>query len=248
MKAFLLFICTLLKLCSVQTETFIQPISTATPSPPPPVKNIEINGERFTYDFFIVTAGNRLSLIPNFTHPSDTETLIKNNGCTSAVNGGFYDRSNKPLGYFQTGSKIYGRQIPSDLVNGFLWSVSTGSAVISSDLPHADYLFALQTGPVLLFNGSVMPLTVHNDEHARRMLAGKTSDNNLIFITIYDEKSVYEGPLLGNVPDIITAINKKESLGLEDAINLDGGSASFFYSGNTSLSELTPIGSLFCIR
>lgn len=225
------------------------PVPIATPSPLPTkiekrVQSVSYKNEQYAYSYFIVQNPANLSLIPNFSHPKDAESLMSENNCTSVINGGFYDKQNKPLGFFQANEKEFGAKLDSELVNGFVWADASGSALISTELPTLTFRFALQTGPVLIFNGKVQPLRINNDTPSRRMIAAR--NNDLLFLTVYNENSVYEGPLLGDLPQIIRLISDKESLGIEDAINLDGGTASAFYTGDTKLSELTSVGSLFC--
>ena len=222
-----------------------------TPTPAPEdsaIKIVKHGTSQYAYAFFVVSDPTSLSLIPNFSRPEDAESLVAKAGCISAINGGFYDKANRPLGYFATNGTMYGPQIKSDLVNGFLWAQASSSAVISTNLPNADYRFALQTGPILMFDGNVLPLSINNDSTARRMVAARSMDNRMVFVAIFNENSVYDGPLLTDVPAIIQAVSEKENLHIADAINLDGGSASAFYSGNTRLSELTPVGSIFCVQ
>ena len=80
------------------------------------------------------------------------------------------------------------------------------------------------------------------------MAAAKTMDNELLFLTVYSGDSVFDGPLLADLPLVIEKISDEEKLDIAEAINLDGGSASSFYQGETTISELTPVGSLFCIK
>jgi len=217
----------------------ILPVPTTQPLPTPKIKRVD------QYAYAYVTAGS-LSLIPNFSDRFAAQTIYEENDCKAVINGGFYDKQNKPLGLFQVGDKTYGKQLDSDLLNGFVWMDASGTAVISSELSPQPVQFALQTGPMLLFNGNVLPLSIHNDAPARRMVAAKNSE--LIFLTVYNPDSVFDGPLLGDLPKIVQEISQKENLHISEAINLDGGSASAFYSEETKLSELTPVGSLFCLR
>lgn len=231
------------------------PISekTLTPSPSPTQvtkqeKTVSYNNERFAYSYFIVQNPANLSLIPNFSHPKDAQTLIADNACVSTINGGFYDTAGKPLGFFYANNRTLGQEIHSTLLNGFFWADTYGVALISTELPRIPFRFTLQTGPLLLFNGQTMALTIQNDEHARRMVVGKTTDNHFIFLAVYSRESVYSGPLLSDLPSVVFSISSEENLGIVDALNLDGGSASAFYNGETRLSELTPVGSLFCVK
>lgn len=235
---------------SSRAETAAKDPPAATPSPTPAPQNvITLGGQTYTYDYFRVSTPSALTLIPNYSQKADVKTMMTDNNCQHAINGGFYDKTNRPLGLFQSDAKVLAPKIDSDLVNGFLWAdAASGAAVIATDLPYGAFRFAMQTGPVLLFDGASEPLTVNNDTGARRMVAGKSTDNTLIFLTVYNGDSVYDGPLLANLPTIVKQISEKEHLGIADAINLDGGSASAFYSGNTQLSELSPVGSLFCVQ
>lgn len=212
------------------------------------VPSVTINNEQFTYSYFIVQLPSDISLIPNFSRPKDVQTLMTENTCTSAVNGGFYDTAGRPLGYFFSNTRTYSAKIVSSLVNGFFWADDSGTALISTALPDIPYRFALQTGPMILFNGQTMVLTIQNDEYARRMVAGKTTDNQFVFLTVYSSDSVFSGPMLSQLPALVADISTKENLDIADAVNLDGGSASAFYSSDTRLSELTPVGSIFCVK
>lgn len=226
----------------------VETVPTPTESPKEEVTlvaTVTVNGKQYAYSYFIVGKPENLTLLSNFTKPKDAQTLQSDYGCTSVINGGFYDKSNKPLGYFQSGDKVLGQRLESALFNGFVWAAS-GSAVISTELPRNTFDFALQTGPMLLFNGEMLSLAINNDSSARRMVAAKNDE--LIFLTVYDRDSVFDGPLLEDLPEIIKAISEKERLDISEAINLDGGSASVFYNEETSLSELTPVGSIFCLK
>jgi uncharacterized protein YigE (DUF2233 family) len=212
-------------------------------------KTISFANETYAYSYIRVASTSDISLIPNFEYKTDIKTLAQSNGCATAINGGFYDSSGKPLGYFFTDNRTFGQQIPSLLVNGYFWVDAAGVAGISTKLPeNIFYRFALQSGPLLIVNNKILPLAINNDEHARRMVVGITSDNQLIFLSVYSGDSVYLGPLLSDLPSAVSFISSKENLGLADALNLDGGSASAFYNADTSLSELTPVGSIFCIK
>jgi uncharacterized protein YigE (DUF2233 family) len=206
------------------------------------------SSEPYTYSLIRVSSASAITLIPNFSEKRDAKSLADDNGCRSAINGGFYDASEKPLGFFFTDNQTLGRYIQSRLVNGYFFATTDGVAHISTELPTVSFQFALQTGPLLVFGGKSMPLSIQNDEPARRMVVAKTINNQIIFFTVYNGNSVYEGPLLGDLPDIVSNISSKENLDIVDAINFDGGSASAFYSGEANLSELTPVGSIFCIK
>lgn len=203
--------------------------------------------EHYAYSLISVPSGSHVSLIPNFSGKIGAKTLADENGCTQAVNGGFYDTSGNPLGLFFTDTIEYGTQSQSTLFNGYYWSDASGT-YISTSRPENPYGFALQTGPLLVSDGQRMPLAIRNDEPARRIVVAKTTGNRDVFLAIYSRESVFGGPLLSDLPSVIESISRKNNLGITDALNLDGGSASAFYNGDTGLSELTPVGSVFCVK
>jgi hypothetical protein len=65
---------------------------------------------------------------------------------------------------------------------------------------------------------------------------------------VYDPSSSFRGPKLADLPSFVSKLEKDVQVPLADAINLDGGSASTFKNGETYLTELSPVGSLLCIK
>lgn len=213
--------------------------------PAPVAKTVTLRGETFTYAFFRALPSN-ISLIGNFDNIQGAFSLKSNNSCTYAVSGGFYDTKSQPLGYFVTNGKRIHNSIQSALLNGYIW-IDEGKVTIKSSIPPTTANIALQSGPVLIDNSKPRLLTITNDEHARRVVV-IVEKNTVIFLTIYNPDSVFEGPLLKTLPDLVGKISTLESFIIDSAINLDGGSASAFYSDTTNLEELTPVGSIFCVK
>jgi len=75
-----------------------------------------------------------------------------------------------------------------------------------------------------------------------------SGENKPFFFVFYDETNFLDGPTLEELPDLINKINQDYSLGIADALNLDGGTASLFFSGRINLNEAAKVGSVFCIR
>ena len=80
------------------------------------------------------------------------------------------------------------------------------------------------------------------------MVLAISSDNTPYFIASTLKDSDAEGSMLKDLPQLITCIGKKEDIAFSDAINLDGGSASTFYTPNIHIKELTSIGSYLCFK
>src|SRR5258708_5696859 len=105
---------------------------------------------------------------------------------------------------------------------------------------------ALQSGPILKENNEFKNLSIIDDHPARRIVMGVTGENKAVLMVIYKDGSSFDGPLLGNLPTVLKTFEEKSGTTLADAINLDGGGASAFYSGDTILTEASPVGSFFC--
>lgn len=211
-----------------------------------PLKTITINNQTYAYDI-IKTKGKSVFLIPNFNEKMSAQSIIDKYQCVHAVNGGFYDTGNNPLGFFVSDSYTH-KQITSALLNGFFIISRDNIPYIYNSLDTNNVRIGLQSGPLLILDSHILPLRIQNDEHARRIVAAVTSDNSIVFIVFYSSELSFDGPVLAELPQYVNALSVKESLGFTNAINLDGGSASAFYSDSLKLSELTSVGSLFCIK
>jgi hypothetical protein len=207
---------------------------------------ITFGGITYSYPFFIISDVKNISLLSNFTDKLLSSELAKNNGCVQYINGNFYDTSDRPLGLWKNGSTILRNALSNRTFNGFFSVNLDNSTSIGFDEPENAGL-ALQSGPMLIAEALTLPLKIQNDEGARRMIVAKGRSQMLIFISVYHPDSTYQGPTLTDLPDIVEAIGDKEAWSITDAINLDGGSASAFSNGTTTLQELSPIGSMICI-
>jgi exopolysaccharide biosynthesis protein len=210
-------------------------------------EEIQFNGTTYAYVYFFVSSSEKIELIPNFSEKMTSSDLASKHGCVKGINGGFYDTNSAPLGGFKSQNKIYKQPVRNRLIDGYLW-YKNNQATITLSEPPRDAQFFLQTGPLLMTGGGVTTISIGNDEYRRRSVALLTKDKNLLFLVVYNPESVYEGPLLTDLPAIISSINDQTSLRITEAINLDGGSASAFYSKDKKLQELTPVGSIFCVK
>jgi uncharacterized protein YigE (DUF2233 family) len=221
--------------------------SLISPSPTTgPVHTIEYNKEVYAYAY-IQTTASHLLLLANFANRDDVDTIIQDNACREAVNGGFYDTSHIPLGFFQSEGYTHAYSNNS-LLNGLFIVDRDYIPHVTSSPGELNVRFGLQSGPLLMQGENIALLRIRNDEPARRVVVAIDTTNTIIFLVVYASESVFGGPLLADVPEIVRGISQKEHLHLVDAVNLDGGSASAFYSDSVKLSELTPVGSVFCIK
>lgn len=221
-----------------------------TPSPTPkPTAGIEIqyNGKIYFVNYFEVKDHAKLFLFPNFEEKKNASALVGESNCKALISGGFYTPENKPTGLFiHKGAMLRDRNV-SDLLNGIVGVTFGEKAFIGTKYPVGSTRIALQSGPLLISANKPQSLGLKNDSNDRRMVAALTADNSLVFMAFYSDVSRFGGPLLEELPEIVSAFAKQKNFEFSDAINLDGGTASAFESDEIVLSELAPVGSYFCV-
>lgn len=246
---FFLFIFVLFLIAETWRTATIQTTDTgtiqATPTPQESEQRILFRDITYHYAYFVVPDPSKLLLIPNFDTKSRASDLASAYHCTNAANGGFYDTNNKPLGVFIGRNYSQPSVSSGSLFNGF-FGLSDSRAVISTSLPEG-FSTVLQSGPILMKQNKEAPLRINNDEHARRTVVGITDENDIIFIVFYIQDSIYNGPLLADMPALLSEFTKTSGISLGDALNLDGGTASFFLMPTLKLPEVAAVGSLFCL-
>ncbi len=228
--------------------------STPSAITPSPTGNSTTNSPSlsFTFDemslevfFFQVKKEETIQLIPNYAERKLTRDIIQEHSCIKGINGGFYDTNNAPLGLVQSGSSRIGAPLSSNLFNGYL-AIRGSITQIGRSVPQENWDIILQSGPILIENGSALNLKLTADEHARRSVA-LVSEDTVYFLSIFEKESLYSGPLLTTLPEVIKTFASLKNIPITSAINLDGGGASAFYFPPATLSELMTVGSFFCI-
>lgn len=223
-----------------------EPTPAVTGIPPKQVPTVSFENASYAYAFFTVSRPRNLSLIPNFTGKQTSEELAGTYGCVSGINGGFYDTDSNPLGGFVAEGKTYRNPVKNRLIDGFVW-VKGDEAGIGTEAPR-DSRISLQSGPLLVYNTKPINITIRNDEFSRRSIAFLTDDGKLGFMMLYDPEAVYSGPRLTDLPQILSVLNSQKGMRISQAINLDGGNASTIHTKGLNLSELTSVGSYFCLK
>lgn len=224
---------------------------TSTPSPSPSVwpQSIIINIDNIPIRVsWTIIYPKNVELYSNLKEQKLSEEIKVNKSCKTLVSGGFYSKENKHLGLFISNFEEISEQIQSATLNGFMWINADNKIMIATDSPGAIPRLGLQSGPLLISDGKPLILAISNDEPERRIVAGITTDNMLIFMVFYREKSDFEGPLLGELPEVIQLFEKQTNIKIINAINLDGGGHSVFISNFDLLRESAIIGSYFCAR
>lgn len=211
-------------------------------------REVRVNETNYAYILASGIDPVKLSLIPNYTEKISSAAITKVNNCSAGINGGFYGLDDKPLGLRVINEQEISRKKTSNLFNGYVVIETDGRMSISGDEPTTTPKYALQTGPLLLLNGSIQNLSMASDKNARRMVMGVDGEGKAILISVFFAVSEDSGPLLSQLGEIVKSISDKEKLGMSAAVNLDGGSASAIYTPEVSLSEYNSVGSWWCVR
>lgn len=208
----------------------------------------EYEGQKLTASWLIVDSAEKIILYPNFSEKLTSQEAILKNNCNSLTSGGFYTEDDKPIALFISEGTMLRQSNSNNLANGFFTITYDGQTEISNSEPTGDIRIGLQSGPVFLLNSSFQNIASVNNEQARRIVVGLTAEDKIIFLVIYQNSSAFLGPKLADIPEVLELISDDTGLTLKDALNLDGGAASAFYGEDESLSELSLLGSYFCIK
>jgi len=231
------------------------PLPTPTPFSLPKEWSQKIEFTHEEEDLVIVYAAipdkSSFVLIPNFSQKETGARLVEKNQCDYAVNGGFYQENHLPLGLFFSQGKKHGQEIKGSVADGFFWQDKKGNRFLGKEHPDLSSLdFIFQSGPIFFPQES--PLKMAKDEKERRILLAKDKTGRLYFLALFAKDNHFRGPLLSSLPQIFASLRQKEILPFSLILNLDGGTASYFYAKENeeafSLSELSFIGSLLCVK
>ena len=224
------------------TDVLGAPVTTANQ------KDVLYNGVTYRSQWFEVKNADQITLDSNLVEKLPANKIQETQDCRYLINAGFYTMDDKPIGYFLSGGQVLRSEIASPTFNGFFSINDMATPRITNTLPLDHLRLALQSGPILIENSFSQKLSINNDKPARRSIVATTGENNTVFIVIYDAGSQFNGPLLADLPEVLGVFQSEADIVLADALNLDGGTASAFYTPEVGLSELSPIGGYFCIR
>ena len=208
----------------------------------------KFDGYIYNYNWFYVSNLDKLTLIPNWDQKRTSDEMISEENCLYLSSAGFYSKDEKPIGLFSIGNIKYSNFSENSLFNGIFSKISENEYVFSQNPLGGNTVFSLQSGPLIIFNLKLNLFDNLSEGRGRRNIILSKIKNKLIFITIYNKNSIFDGPKLGDLPKIIDLISKNHGWNIENALNLDGGTASSFKNDDIFLKELSPVGSFFCIR
>lgn len=212
------------------------------------VQTINYKDKTFKVSFLEVKNIDGLYLIANFDQKVSSKEINQKNGCSGLVNAGFYSKDFKPIGLFISEGERLNPWQQNKLFNGVLSINVMAVPRITRETPRDPLRIALQSGPVLVENSNYLFPSPEIDKDARRIVAFISGENRLYFAVFYEQNYPFKGPYLSDLASLLKELSDETGLLIADAINLDGGGASVFIDQNISLSELTTVGSFFCIK
>ena len=215
----------------------------ASPSPIDQLSTIIWKDKTYRFAWFKAEDLEKLNLYPN-TEAKTSQSLIDTHQCRFLSNGGFYQPDHQPLGWLVSQGQELSAPIISRLLDGFL--AINHQAVIDFTQSEDPVRSAVQSGPMLVFESAPLNLNIANDELRRRVVALLTVDQQLMFLSVVGQGSELSGPYLTDLPNLVLAISGQLRLSVATAINLDGGTASAFYTDQVYLKELNPVGNIWC--
>lgn len=207
---------------------------------------VTVNQQEYRFAWTLIDDPSRIRVGVNEGLASESGELQETHHCTMLTSGAFYGTNDRPIGLVIAEGKVLSPWQQNQLFNGVL-GMRQGSLLIrEGEQLEADW--AVQAGPILIRDGQLVPLKLKNDQSARRIVAGVTDDGKLFLAVIVAKDSLFEGPKLMDLPQIVGELETITGIGLQSALNLDGGTASAYLSPALSLKELKPIGSYICYR
>ena len=212
------------------------------------VQEVNSGENKYELSAILIKDHEKLHLYPNFAEKLTSDEAKIKHKCASITSGGLYTKESTPIGLFISEGIQLKSKMQSTFFNGIFSQTFDGKLSIGKEFIGNNIKTSIQSGPILITDGQVQTFEKRNDEEARRVAIGITQKDELILMVIYKKDSVFMGPTLEELPELIQSFSKKAEINVISALNLDGGSAGAFISEATVLSELSPVGSYFCVK
>jgi len=216
-------------------------------SPTPGTQFEPIDNPQYKTVWVIIRDTDKIELFSNLEEDLPSGDALSKHSCNHLLSGSFYSEKNTHIGLFVTNFVKLSEAQENTTFNGYFFIDEENVAFISSAPPQNPKI-AVQSGPILMRDEDTLTISLERDENARRIIAAVTDKGEVVFIAIYDKSNTLLGPKLTEVPSVLSDLQKNTAFEIKDAINLDGGSHSAFITNLIKLTEISTIGSYFCIK
>lgn len=203
-----------------------------------------LNIDGYYISWFEVNDVRKISLFTNLQQKETSEKIAIQHDCIYLVSAGFYGKDYKHIGLFISDNNKLSDAIASKMFDGFFY-IKDNKAFISNE-PNLDSDIALQSGPLLIKGNSNLDKNFANKEKSRRILVATSNSGSVIFMVLFSENRL-QGPSLSEITNIVNKLEKYLGIDILDLLNLDGGAHSVFLTPDQKITEVSPIGSFFCI-
>lgn len=222
------------------------------PSPTPEAissSNVSLGENTYAFDYIRVKDASRIKLLPNFSEQKTSQEIIDGGKCKNLINAGFYSKNFTPIGLFISEGDVISRKQTNATLNGLFLISEANIPDILREIGDKKYRIGLQAGPILIFDSTPLKLSLKDEEQEadRRVVVALNDKGEIYFLVVYKQESVFRGPQLSSLPEVLAEIQNSLGEKFVSALNLDGGTASTFWGERVTLKELSPIGSYFCI-
>ncbi|OGG00230.1 hypothetical protein A2Y99_03405 [Candidatus Gottesmanbacteria bacterium RBG_13_37_7] len=215
---------------------------------PPNTVEMQFRDRNYWISFINIPDIKRLYLYPNFEKQVSSESLMRESKCQNLISGGFYTKDNQPLGLLTSEGYTIREKTNNILINGIFYVLLNNQfGIVTSAYPLQNARLALQSGPIIIERSKQRKISIRNDKTARRVVLGMTESKELFFFIIHDKENILLGPYLSQLPEFMHVLGNKMGIKIDYAMNLDGGRASAFHSDYYHVTEVTYIGSYFCL-
>jgi len=173
---------------------------------------------------------------------------MEREGCLVLTSAAFYNDVGDPLGLLVSQGQTLSSWQGNQLFNGVVGVTTGGILQVTRDGNEHAWDWAVQAGPVVYEAFQPASLSLAADQPARRVVAVVTTDDKLVLTAIVAEDSLFYGPELRELPEVLQEWQTATGITIKAALNLDGGTASAFLSPTFKLKELKPVGSFICVE
>jgi uncharacterized protein YigE (DUF2233 family) len=157
---------------------------------------------------------------------ANAKTFVEKSGALAAINGSYFDTDGKPLAFLKIANQAINGRIAKNALYTGVFSVKDQQPSIAR---RDDFLAeqadeGLQSGPLLLFHGTLQTITGVPSRASRRALIGIDAEQRLI-IAVAD--SLLGGLHWPELQEIFSATPWQ--IQVADLLNLDGGGSAQLY-------------------
>jgi exopolysaccharide biosynthesis protein len=201
-------------------------------------RHIQLANKNIVLDAVILNEGYHAKLYQQKAiNPSGAQSIrevAQENNSSIATNGGFYTPNFQPAGLFIENGKTLKKASHDPLLTSCIQVNKSGVILLEKEINSClSAIYAMQTGPVLIEQGSISPnfkvlqnnftnLSPYFEPHRRTILA--QSSNKKLLVIITSPVTLPEAAnILKNSPQIFGVSN------IIMALNLDGGSSTGMY-------------------